>query len=185
MGHRLSRILTRTGDTGETGLAGGGRLAKTHPRIAAIGDIDELNSGLGLLLAGPLPDAVREAIAPEQHALFDLGAELSMPGSTVLDEAQVLRLEAAIERLNAQLPPLKEFVLPGGGEAAARCHLARAIARRAERSLWQLLAESADTADPPASARYLNRLSDLLFVCARSCARAYGEETSWRKPSQS
>jgi cob(I)alamin adenosyltransferase len=179
MGHRLSRIVTRTGDDGTTGLADGQRVAKHAPRIETMGAVDELNCALGLLLALPqLPEAVQEALADCQHELFDIGGELAIPGSQVVGAPQVERLEAEVERLNQDLPPLKEFVLPGGGMAAANCHMARAICRRAERSGWALAATEAVN---PLALRYLNRLSDLLFVASRVLARQHGGEVMWRR----
>lgn len=178
MGHRLSKIVTRTGDAGQTGLASGARVSKTHARVRAMGDVDELNSQLGVLLAQRLPAALRTALTRVQHELFNLGGELSLPGAVLIAESHVDALETDVERLNGKLPPLKEFVLPGGNAAAAAAHLARAICRRAERALW-----TANTADPlnPQALRYLNRLSDLLFVMARTLARAKGKkEQSWR-----
>ena len=168
MGYRLTRIVTRTGDDGTTGLGDGSRVSKDAPRIALLGDLDELNSALGCVLAEPLPGTVREALQPVQQDLFDLGGELCIPGRTALRESQVQTLETRIATLNEALPPLKDFVLPGGPRAAAACHLARAIGRRAERSLVAL-----GRAEPvsPVARRYLNRLSDLLFVCARAIAR--------------
>lgn len=178
MGNRLSKIVTRTGDAGTTGLATGDRVDKSGARIGAIGDIDELNCVLGLLLAGDPGVAERAALEPVQHELFDLGGELSMPGAAVITAAQVTALEDSIGGLNDELPPLKEFILPGGSETAARAHLARAVCRRTERQLWQLHAEEPLNGE---SLRYLNRLSDLLFVIARRVARAGGGEISWRK----
>lgn len=179
MGHRLSKIVTRTGDAGETGLATGERIAKTHARVDAMGHVDELNCCLGLLLVVQLPEAVRAALAPCQHELFNLGGELSMPPAALITEAHVVRLDQALADLNETLPPLKEFVLPGGGEAGARAHLSRAVARRVERALWSL------NADAPVNVHalhYANRLSDLLFVCARVLAReAGGGEVSWKR----
>jgi cob(I)alamin adenosyltransferase len=179
MGNRLSKIVTRTGDAGETGLATGDRIAKTSPRVAALGEVDELNCCIGLLLVQPLPAVIRESLARIQHELFDLGGELSMPGSVLVTESYLARLEAAVEILNADLPPLKDFVLPGGNAPAAAAHLARAVARRAERALWSLAAiESLG----PLAPQYLNRLSDLLFVCCRVLAReAGGTEVTWKK----
>ncbi len=178
MGHRLSRICTRTGDDGTTGLGDGGRVPKDHPRIVALGEVDELNSVLGLALAEPLPEPVRQVLREVQQRLFDLGGELAVPGRRVLDGDDVTALEAALDRLNTELPPLEEFILPGGGRAAAACHLARAVCRRAERALVALAREAELNPD---ALRYLNRLSDLLFVCARAAARAAGEpETLWR-----
>ena len=230
MSPRLSKIVTRTGDDGTTGLGDGTRVPKDSARIEAMGTIDELNSALGVLLAQP--DAVRDAAhdappgvppaappgvppaaspaappsevagtpstagAPPrdwlleiQQRLFDLGAELAVPGLSIIDDPAVERLEHRLEQLNAQLPPLKEFVLPGGGPAAAACHLARAICRRAERRCWALVrTTNRRAAAGPASAavsgpalRYLNRLSDFLFVLARRYARATGSrEQLWQ-----
>ncbi len=177
MGHRLSKIVTRTGDRGETGLANGARVPKTHARVRAMGDVDELNSQLGVLLAQRLPASMRATLTRVQHELFNLGGELSLPGAALITEAQVGALETAVESLNRKLPPLKEFVLPGGNQAAAAAHLARAICRRAERALWTV-----NEAEPlnPAALRYLNRLSDLLFVMARTLARTRGgKEITW------
>ncbi len=235
MSPRLSKIVTRTGDDGTTGLGDGTRVPKDSARIEAMGAVDELNSALGVLLAQPPPGAAatpsaaaadaarstaatphvattpahaatpataktREWLLEIQQRLFDLGGELAVPGQSILDDASVARLERQIAQLNAQLPPLKEFVLPGGGAAAAACHLARAICRRAERRCWAL-ARAAGTAGTatartagrvtavrpaPAKAsavslRYLNRLSDFLFVLARIYARATGSgEELWR-----
>lgn len=182
MENRLSRITTRSGDDGSTGLADGSRLRKDDARIQALGDVDELNSHLGLLLAEALPDAVRTELARVQHELFDLGGELAMPGHSALDESAVLALEAAVERFNADLPPLKEFILPGGSRAAALAHVCRCVARRAERSV--VAAAAIDAAATGRHARhYLNRLSDLLFVVARVIARGAdgsGQEVYWR-----
>jgi len=169
MGHRLSRIVTRTGDTGTTGLGDGSRVAKDSPRIEAIGTVDELNSTLGVILAETLPGAVRALLTDIQHDLFDLGGELSIPGHAAITPAHIERLEAAVEQYNAELPMLKEFVLPGGTRASALVHVARTVCRRAERALVALAASEA----PSASSRiYLNRLSDLLFVLARELNRA-------------
>jgi len=178
MGNRLSKIVTRTGDEGTTGLGDGSRVAKDHARIEAIGTIDELNSCIGLLRAAPaLPEAASRCLLRVQHDLFDLGGELSIPGSSLLTEAHVSAAEADIEAFNEQLPPLKEFILPGGGEAAARCHLARTIARRAERRCWTL-AHVENTRS--LALIYLNRLSDLLFVLSRLLARhEQGSEILW------
>ena len=164
MGHRLTRIYTRTGDRGTTGLADGSRIAKDAPRIEAIGAVDELNSVIGMLLAEKLPRELRECLAGVQHDLFDLGGELSVPGHALMTEAHVTRLEALLDRFNAEVPPLRDFVLPGGSRAAVCAHVARAVCRRAERRVVTLAGrESA----PPLAVRYLNRLSDLLFVLAR------------------
>jgi len=178
MGHRLSKIVTRTGDDGTTGLGDGTRVAKDAPRIVAMGDIDELNSAVGCVLAGAIPEPVRVALAIIQNGLFDLGGEICIPGRVAMEERHVAMLDGAIAALNAGLPPLKEFVLPGGDPAAAACHLARAICRRAERSLVAL---SHRESVSPCAMRYLNRLSDLLFVAARVINRARARhETTWR-----
>jgi cob(I)alamin adenosyltransferase len=171
MGHRLSKITTRTGDKGETGLGDGSRVAKDSARIAALGDVDELNSSIGLLLAEPLPETVRIVLVAVQHDLFDLGGEIAVPGTTSLTARQIARLEDTLEGWNRDLPPLKEFILPGGARPAALAHLARTVCRRAERSLVTL----ARTDSVSESARiYLNRLSDLLFVLGRVLNRAAG-----------
>ena len=166
---RLSKIYTRTGDGGETGLARGERVSKDGPRIEAIGTVDELNSHLGVLLAEPVSDRVREVLTEVQHRLFDLGGELSLPDMTLISEAHVKALEEALDAFNATLPPLKEFILPGGGRPAALCHVARTVCRRAERRLVTLMA--AETVSPHLLA-YVNRLSDLLFVLCRILLRA-------------
>lgn len=179
MGHRLSRIYTRTGDDGSTGLGDGSRTGKDSARVAAYGTVDEANAALGLLLAVPgLPADVRDLLAGLQHRLFDLGGELCIPGRAVVTAADVAALEQALDRYNATLPPLKEFILPAGGEAAARCHLARTIVRRAER---ETVALSRHEAVRPEALAWLNRLSDLLFVLARVLARAAGAgEVAWQ-----
>ncbi len=178
MGNRLSKIYTRTGDQGSTGLGDGRRVAKDDARIEAIGAIDELNCALGLLLAESLPAAVRDCLTRVQHTLFDLGGELSMPGHVLLTPAHVAQLEQILDGFNADLPPLKEFILPGGNVAAAVCHLARAICRRAERRAITLARNAAVNA---AVLIFLNRLSDLLFVIARVLARADGgSEVLWQ-----
>ncbi|MCS6785636.1 MAG: cob(I)yrinic acid a,c-diamide adenosyltransferase [Thiobacillaceae bacterium] len=182
MGHRLSRIVTRTGDDGSTGLADGRRLPKHHVRITALGEVDELNGFLGLLLSEPMDAALRALLTEIQNDLFDLGAELALPQRPQVDEAHVARLDEAIAAYNAALPPLKEFVLPGGSRAAALAHVCRSVCRRAERSLTRLQAEEPVS---PQLLRYLNRLSDLLFVLARSLNRAAGQpEPCWRGPSK-
>jgi cob(I)alamin adenosyltransferase len=169
MGNRLSKIATRTGDKGETGLGDGTRVAKDSARIQALGDIDELNSSLGVLLAEKLPAKPKEALLQVQHDLFDLGGEVCIPGHAIISEAQVLRLDALLESYNKRLPPLKEFILPGGARAAALAHLSRTVCRRAERSLVAL-----GRAEPVGerARQYLNRLSDLLFVLGRTLNRA-------------
>jgi len=171
MGHRLSKITTRTGDGGETGLGDGSRVRKDTPRVAALGEIDELNSAIGVLLAEPLPEKVRASLESIQHDLFDLGGDVSIPGRSTMSSAQVERLETLIEKLNSGLPRLKEFILPGGTRAAGLAHLARTVCRRAERSLVAL-SSSEKVAD--AGRIYLNRLSDLLFVLGRVLNREGG-----------
>jgi cob(I)alamin adenosyltransferase len=178
MGHRLSRIYTRTGDDGTTGLGDGARVAKDSPRVEAYGEVDEANSAIGLVLAVPgLPADVAGCLTDIQHDLFDLGAELCIPGHRVVTDADINRLEQALDGFNDALPPLKDFILPGGGPAAAACHLARAIVRRAERHVCRL---SRDEPIAGEVTRYLNRLSDLLFVLARVLARhEHGQEVLW------
>ncbi len=178
MGNRLTRIYTRTGDDGSTGLAGGERLPKDHPRIEAMGAVDELNCQIGVLLAQALPEAVRDELIEIQHDLFDIGGELAMPGVSLLPEHRVLELERSLDAMNAELPVLREFILPGGGALGAQCHVCRAVCRRAER---RLVAATAEVSESGVSRRYLNRLSDWLFVCARVLSRASGvEEALWR-----
>ena len=179
MGHRLSKIVTRTGDAGTTGLGDGTRVAKDAARVDAIGAVDELNSAIGVLLAETLPPEVAACLVDVQHDLFDLGGELSIPGYEAVTAAHVARLEEAVERFNAPLAPLKEFVLPGGTRAAALAHVARTVCRRAERALVHL--GHAETVTEPAR-RYLNRLSDLLFVAARTLNVAAGRaDVLWQK----
>ena len=178
MGHRLSKIYTRTGDDGTTGLGDGTRVAKDSARVAAYGTVDEANSTIGLLLAANLPEDIRDLLTTVQHQLFDLGGELCIPGHAAISDDDVAALERELDRHNEPLPPLKDFILPGGGEAAARCHLARTIVRRAEREAVTL---SRHEAVRPEAVRYLNRLSDLLFVLARVLARADGHgEVLWK-----
>jgi cob(I)alamin adenosyltransferase len=179
MGNRLSKIYTRTGDDGSTGLGDGTRVRKDSARVAAYGTVDELNSALGVLLAVPdLPAPVIEILTQVQHDLFDLGGELCIPGMAMVDDADIEHLESTLDRFNADLPPLKEFILPGGGMAAAQCHVARTVCRRAERCVVTLARE--ETVRPQA-VHYLNRLSDLLFVLARVLARASGHgEVLWQ-----
>jgi len=177
MGNRLSKIYTRTGDDGSTGLGDGTRIAKDSARVNAYGTVDEANSCIGLLLAATLPDDVRELLVRIQHQLFDLGGELCIPGHAAIFDADVDALEARLDHYNDDLPPLKDFILPGGGEAAARCHIARTVVRRAERETVTLARLDAVR---PQAIRYLNRLSDLLFVLARVLARASGHgEVLW------
>jgi cob(I)alamin adenosyltransferase len=180
MGHRLSKIYTRTGDDGTTGLGDGTRTKKDSPRVEAYGSVDELNSAIGGVLAVPrLPARVAQCLTEVQHDLFDLGGELCIPGHRAITGQFVQRLEDTLDAFNADLPPLREFILPAGGPAAAACHLARAIGRRAERRVWTL-ARSEVVA--PEVTQYLNRLSDLLFVLARVLARhERGGEVLWKR----
>jgi cob(I)alamin adenosyltransferase len=178
MGHRLSKIYTRTGDDGSTGLGDGTRVAKDSARVAAYGTIDELNCAIGLTIAAEPPAPIAELLTEIQHELFDLGGELCIPGSAAISDTDVTRLEQRLDALNAELPPLKDFVLPGGGLAAAHCHLARTICRRAERASVALSRTESVRGE---AIRYLNRLSDLLFVIARVLARSSGQgEVLWR-----
>ena len=177
MGNRLSKIYTRTGDDGSTGLGDGSRVAKDSLRVEAYGTVDEANSCIGLVLASEVPDDVRQLLTAVQHQLFDLGGELCIPGHAAIDDDDIDRLEQQLDRYNDDLPPLKEFILPGGGEAAARCHIARTVVRRAER---MTVALSRIEQVRPQPIRYLNRLSDLLFVLCRVLARASGHgEVTW------
>lgn len=179
MGNRLSKIYTRTGDDGTTGLGDGSRIAKDSARVEAYGTVDELNSCIGVLLAVQgLPDKARGCLTEVQHELFDMGGELCIPGHRAIVAGQVSRLEQELDELNDALPPLKEFILPGGGPAAAACHVARTVARRAERRVLTLA--RTETVNPEVM-KYLNRLSDLLFVLARVLARhESGAEVLWR-----
>jgi cob(I)alamin adenosyltransferase len=194
MGNRLSKIYTRTGDDGTTGLGDGARVPKDSPRVEAYGTVDELNSSIGVLLAAcagttspratpgdiqpGVPDQVVECLTEIQHDLFDMGGELCIPGHRAIQSDQISRLETELDEFNDALPPLKEFILPGGGPAAAACHMARTIARRAERRVLTL--SRAETVSPEVL-KYLNRLSDLLFVLARVLARhERGAEVLWR-----
>ena len=178
MGHRLSKITTRTGDAGETGLGDGSRVAKDSPRVHVLGDLDELNSALGLVLAEELPPQLAETLGEVQQDLFDLGGELSIPGHALLTSQKVENLEKRLTAWNGGLPPLKEFILPGGSRAAAAAHLARTVCRRAERSLVALGRKDKISGQ---ARRYLNRLSDLLFVAARLLNRhAGGNDVQWR-----
>lgn len=187
MGNRLSKIYTRTGDDGTTGLGDGSRVAKDSPRVNAYGTVDELNSTIGMVLACEgVDDAVRETLTQVQHELFDLGGELCIPGMAMIEDADIDRLEQVLDRFNEPMPPLKDFILPGGGMAASCCHLARTVCRRAER---EVIALGRIEAIRPQAQRYLNRLSDLLFVLGRVLARASGHgEVLWqherrRKPA--
>jgi cob(I)alamin adenosyltransferase len=181
MSNRLTQIATRTGDDGTTGLGDGTRVSKDHLRVQAMGDVDELNSTLGVLLAEPLPGEVRELLVTVQHELFNLGGELSIPGYELLKAEAVLRLDEALGHYNATLPRLAEFILPAGTRSAALAHVSRSVARRAERALIALSANATVNAAPR---QYLNRLSDLLFVLARVLNRANldglgGDDVYW------
>jgi len=179
MAHRLTRIYTRTGDGGTTGLADGSRVPKDAPRIEAIGAVDELNSVIGALLAETLPDAIRRGLEDTQNDLFDLGGELSVPGHPIMSESHVRRLERELDRLNAALPPLKDFILPGGSRPAALAHVARTVCRRAERRVAALARKQKAAT---ALRAYLNRLSDLLFVVARALNREAGKpDVLWKQ----
>ena len=178
MGQRLTQIATRTGDDGTTGLGDNTRVPKHHLRVQAMGDVDELNSHIGLLLCEPLPQDVRDLLIDVQHQLFNLGGELSIPGFELLQEAAVLQLDQALEIHNAQLPRLQEFILPAGTRAAAQAHVCRTVARRAERAVVALQDSEAMR---PAPRQYLNRLSDLLFVLSRVLNRMDGgSEVYWK-----
>nr|VFK18422.1 MAG: cob(I)alamin adenosyltransferase [Candidatus Kentron sp. LPFa]VFK32711.1 MAG: cob(I)alamin adenosyltransferase [Candidatus Kentron sp. LPFa] len=178
MGNRLSKIYTRTGDKGTTGLADGSRVDKDNQRMQAIGELDELNSLIGVLSAKHIPSKMRDILDAVQHALFDLGGELAIPGSTVITAKYVAALEEALDDFNQELSPLKEFILPGGGPAAAACHVARAVCRRAERCIVTLAREETINQE---GCRYVNRLSDLLFVFARVLAQSENGEVYWKR----
>lgn len=180
MGNRLSKIATRTGDNGTTGLGDGSRTGKDSLRVHAMGDVDELNSQIGVLMCEELPAALRAELMTIQHDLFDMGGELCIPGYTLITEAQVTRLDALLEKYNADLPPLKDFILPGGSRAAAIAHVCRTVCRRAERAIVSL--GKADRVND-APRQYMNRLSDLLFVLARVLNRhAGGSDVLWERP---
>lgn len=188
MGNRLSKIYTKTGDQGTTGLGNGERVSKDAIRVEAYGTVDELNSSVGLLLScDNLSDEISQCLVEIQHDLFDLGGELCIPGFELIKPEFTKRLEEVLDSLNANLPPLKDFILPGGGEAAARCHLSRTICRRAERRIWSLINEAKEKGENEKlvnleGAKYLNRLSDLLFVMARVLARQEnGTEVLWKR----
>jgi cob(I)alamin adenosyltransferase len=180
MGNRLSKIYTRTGDEGSTGLGDGSRVHKESLRVEAYGSVDEANSTIGVVLAVPaLPERVRHCLIDVQHDLVDLGGELCIPGHRMITAAHIERLEKQLDAFNEDLPPLKEFILPGGGPAAAACHVARTVCRRAERRCWSLA-----RAEPVGAEvlKYLNRLSDLLFVLARVLARSEsGGDVLWQR----
>ncbi len=180
MGNRLSKIYTRTGDDGTTGLGDGSRVAKDSVRVEAYGTVDEANSAIGVILAvAVIPDEVRSCLTAVQHDLFELGGELCIPGHSAVKQEFIDRLESDLDRFNGDLPMLKEFILPGGGPAAAACHLARTVVRRAERRVGKLAGVEQVRVE---ATKYLNRLSDLLFVVARVLARAEsGQEVLWRR----
>jgi cob(I)alamin adenosyltransferase len=189
VGNRLSKIYTRTGDDGSTGLGDGSRVPKDSARVGAYGTVDELNSTIGMVLAcDGVGEDIRETLTQVQHELFDLGGELCIPGMAMIEDADIDRLEQVLDQFNDPLPPLKDFILPGGGMAASCCHLARTVCRRAEREVIAL--GRVETIRPQAQ-RYLNRLSDLLFVLCRVLARGSGHgEVLWqherrRKPASS
>ena len=178
MGKRLTQIATRTGDDGTTGLGDNTRVPKHHLRVQAMGDVDELNSHIGLLLCEPLPQDVRELLIDVQHQLFNLGGELSIPGFELLKEAAVLQLDQALDTHNAALPRLQEFILPAGTRAAAQAHICRTVARRAERAV---VARGSQEAVREAPRHYLNRLSDLMFVLSRVLNRMDGgDDVYWK-----
>ncbi|MEE8482939.1 MAG: cob(I)yrinic acid a,c-diamide adenosyltransferase [Acidiferrobacterales bacterium] len=178
MGHRLSKIYTRTGDDGTTGLGDGSRVDKDAPRIEAMGAIDELNAAISLLLTENLPQTISGFLTHTQHTLFDLGGELAVPGTSVITAADVTSIEQKLDQLNGDLPPLKEFILPGGCPAAASCHLARTICRRAERNVFTL---SKNEPVAEATRQYINRLSDYLFVAARAINKSANiNDVLWR-----
>jgi cob(I)alamin adenosyltransferase len=179
MGNRLSKIATRTGDNGTTGLGDNTRTSKDSLRVHAMGDVDELNSHVGLLLSEDLPSALREELISIQHDLFDLGGELCIPGYKIISEQQVARLDALLEKYNADLPPLKDFILPAGSRAAAQAHVCRTVCRRAERAIVGLGKVDGINDNPR---HYMNRLSDLLFVLSRVLNRyAGGSDVLWEK----
>lgn len=178
MGHRLSKIYTRTGDKGDTGLGDGSRVEKDNIRVEAFGTVDELNSIIGMVLAHEIPPNVQDCLNKIQHHLFDLGGELCIPGHNALDETYITYLESTLDGFNDDLPNLKEFILPSGGKATSACHLGRTVCRRAERRVVTLAKEENIS---PFSIKYLNRLSDLLFVITRVLARhENGGEVLWQ-----
>lgn len=179
MANRLTKITTRTGDDGSTGLGDGSRIHKSTPRVQVLGDIDELNSMIGLVVTEPVSDEARTHLSRIQNGLFDLGGEICIPGHVAIKETHVAELDAASTQLNSQLPSLKEFILPGGCRAAALCHVARTIARRAERSLVALHEQEPVS---PQALQYLNRLSDFLFILARTLNRESGvADVLWQR----
>ena len=179
MGNRLSKIATRTGDNGTTGLGDGSRVDKDGLRVHAMGDVDELNSHVGLLLCEPLPEALREELVTIQHDLFDMGGELCIPGFSMITESHVMRLDALLEKYNADLTPLADFILPAGSRAASQAHVCRTVCRRAERAIVTLGKQESLNDHPR---QYMNRLSDLLFVLSRVLNRhAGGSDVLWQK----
>jgi cob(I)alamin adenosyltransferase len=181
MGNRLSKIYTRTGDKGTTGLGDGSRVDKDSLRVEAMGDVDELNAIIGIMLTEPILVGMRETFTAVQHDLFDLGGEICLPGHDLIKPERVTQLENALDNWNEELEPLKEFILPGGSRAAAYCHLARTVCRRAERQLVRLSRQEPVT---EVSLQYLNRLSDLLFVACRSLNKAAGQDdVLWKNKS--
>ena len=180
MGNRLTKIYTRTGDEGTTGLGDGNRVEKHSLRVEAFGSVDETNAAIGVVLAEPdLPSAVVDCLTEVQHDLFDLGAELCLPGHEAISAEFISRLEKQLDDFNSDLPALKDFVLPGGGRAGSACHLARTVCRRAERRVWALRESEPVNTD---GLKYLNRLSDLLFVIARVLSRnEQGQEVLWKR----
>lgn len=182
MNFRLSRITTKTGDTGTTGLANGLRVEKDSPRVLAMGAVDELNSCIGVVLAHGVPTEIQDCLTEVQQRLFEVGAQLSSPGKSRITANDVITIEEAVERYNAQVPPLREFLLPGGTLSAASCHVARTVCRRAESLVVTL--ESSDPGSSESLVAFLNRLSDLLFVIARTLNRTKGaEEDMWQPRS--
>jgi len=182
MGNRLSKIATRTGDKGTTGLGDGSRIAKDALRVHAMGDVDELNSQIGVLLCEDMPEQMKQELFSIQHDLFDMGGELCIPGYTMITDTQVERLDALLEKYNADLPPLKDFILPGGSRAAAIANVCRTVCRRAERAIVSV--GNAETIND-APRQYMNRLSDLLFVLSRVLNRyAGGSDVLWEKERQ-
>ncbi|MGQ0621146.1 MAG: cob(I)yrinic acid a,c-diamide adenosyltransferase [Panacagrimonas sp.] len=183
MGNRLSKIVTRTGDAGTTGLTDGSRIPKQHLRVCAMGDVDELNSQLGVVLTHPLPEEIHARLISTQQLLFNLGGELSMPGYQLVKDSDVIAFDEALEALNETLPPLKDFIMPGGSPASAACHVARTVARRAERATWAL--HAVEPLNAPVM-MLLNRLSDYLFVVSRVLGRGEGAaETTWKRGGRS
>jgi cob(I)alamin adenosyltransferase len=182
MGNRLSKIYTRTGDKGTTGLGDGSRVSKHSLRVQAMGDVDELNATIGILLTEPISTAIVKCLTEVQHDLFNLGGELCMPGYALIKAERITALETTLDNFNDVLPPLAEFILPGGSRAAAYCHLARTVCRRAERTMYQL---NSDEKIGEISLQYINRLSDLLFVLCRVLNQEAGvPDVLWQNPAK-